>query len=75
LGYSKGANVFAELQVTPWVHGGVSIGWDGIGVKVGIDVGDTAYDFEIKAGWGLIPILVTGAMPAGGGQLASAQAG
>ena len=54
VGASTEMNIFVGAQVTPWVHGSVSLGLDGIGLIVGFDVGDTSYDFEIKGGWGLI---------------------
>ena len=64
-------NVFAELQLTPWVHGGVSIGIDGIGIVAGWDDArtNTAYDLEAKAGWGLFAIACgLYSVPSGGGQ-------
>jgi len=56
-GYSREGNVFVGLQVTPWFHGSVSVGLEGVGVSVGYDDDNTAYDIEVKAGWGLIPVL------------------
>ena len=58
IGVSSEINVFVSAQVTPWIHGEVSVGLDGIGAVVGFDVGDTSYDFEINGGWGLIAIFV-----------------
>ena len=58
VGVSSEINAFVSAQVTPWVHGEVSFGLDGIGAVVGFDAGDTSYDFEINGGWGLIAIFV-----------------
>ncbi|WP_249284559.1 RHS repeat domain-containing protein [Luoshenia tenuis] len=71
VGASPEGNVFAELQLTPWVHGGVSIGIDGIGIVAGWDDArtNTAYDLEAKAGWGLFAIACgLYSVPSGGGQ-------
>ena len=74
VGVSTELNAFVDVQVTPWVHAEVSLGLDGIGAVIGFDIGDTAYDFELKGGWGLIAIFVTGTVPQGGGSPAPAPA-
>ena len=56
VGASSAANVYVTAQVTPWVHAEASVGFDGIGVKVGLDIENTSYDLEIKGGLGLILI-------------------
>ena len=65
LGASSNANIFANAQVTPWIHAKVSVGLDGVGGTVGLNIDNTSYDFEIKGGWGLIVIFATGMTPAG----------
>lgn len=67
VGVSSEKNAFVSAQVTPWIHGEVSFGLDGIGAVIGFDVGDTSYDFEIKGGWGLIAIFVAPQIAASGG--------
>ena len=57
VGVSSDLNVYGGVQLTPWVHTEVSIGFDGVGRVIGIDIGETAYDIEIKRGWGLIVVL------------------
>lgn len=58
IGASNEGNIYAQAQATPWIHAQVSLGVDGLGGVVGFDAGDTAYDFEVKAGLGLILIFV-----------------
>ena len=60
IGSSSEGNVFINAQVTPWVHGEVSIGYDGVGAVLGVDVGNTSYDFEVKGGWPLIVVFAMG---------------
>ena len=74
VGVNSEINTFVSDQVTPWAHGEVSFGLDGIGAVIGVDVGDTSYDFEINGGWGLIAILVAPQIVAFGGQPGSAPA-
>ena len=57
-GVSSSINLFANAQITPWVHFEASVGFDGVGVLIGIDVEDISYDFEIKGGWGLLIALL-----------------
>lgn len=58
VGVSSSTNLFANAQITPWVHFEASVGFDGVGVLIGIDVEDISYDFEIKGGWGLLIALL-----------------
>ena len=51
-------NLYANFQITPWLHGEMSIGTDGIGGSFGVDYKQTSYDFEIKGGWFLLAIFV-----------------
>ena len=57
-GVSSDINVYGTVQLTPLLHAEISIGFDGIGAVVGGDLNKTAYDFNIRAGWGLIVVLV-----------------
>jgi len=72
VGVSSEINAFVSAQVTPWVHGEVSAGIDGIGAVIGFDVGDTSFDFELKGGWGLIAIFIAPQLIASGGQPSTA---
>lgn len=63
---SSEKNAFASVQITPWIHGEVSLGLDGIGAVVGFDNDDTSYDFEINGGWGIIAIFAAPQILAGG---------
>ena len=54
VGGSSEGNVFVNSQITPWIHSEFSVGIDGVGGIVGIDIGYTTYDFELKFGWGSI---------------------
>ncbi len=54
IGASTEGNVFVNGQLGQAVHGGVSFGFDGIGLSAGFNIENTSYDFEIKAGWGTI---------------------
>ena len=58
VGASKDGNIFYEVQLSPYFHGGVSIGIDGFGYTYGIDVGNTAHDIEVKVGWGTVALIV-----------------
>lgn len=51
--------VAVGLQLTPWFHAGISLGTDGIGFNIGLNIGDTSYDLNIKIGWGLILAVAT----------------
>ena len=51
-------NLYANFQITPWFHGELSLGIDGIGVSLGVDYKQTSYDLEIKGGWLLLAIFV-----------------
>lgn len=66
IGVSSEKNAFASVQITPWIHGEVSLGLDGIGAVVGFDNDDTSYDFEINGGWGIIAIFAAPQILAGG---------
>lgn len=70
-GASSEGNVYAVLHITPWFHAEGSLGFDGVGVVIGFDVENTAYDLELKGGWG--PILIV-LMPGGIGHLQTAGA-
>ena len=67
-GVSSKINAVVSAQVTPWVHGDISVGLDGVGGSVGFDIGDTSYDFEIKGGWGLIALIIAPEMIVAAGQ-------
>ena len=59
-GFSDEGNVFVNAQLASVLHAEVSLGIDGVGGSIGVDVGKTSYDFEIKIGWGtlaLIPLI------------------
>ena len=58
IGCNSNVNLFVTVQVTPWIHGEVSIGLDGIGVILGFDNDSLSSDFEIFGGWGSIAIFV-----------------
>ena len=68
VGVSDEINAFIDVQVTPWVHGELSLGLDGIGLTLGFDADDTAFDFEVNGGWGLIAILYSPQILMSGGQ-------
>ena len=53
VGISGDFNVFAGAQITPWFHISASVGFDGVGVAIGLDYEDVSGDFEIKCGLGL----------------------
>ncbi|MBP3560407.1 MAG: RHS repeat-associated core domain-containing protein [Clostridia bacterium] len=62
VGYSDEGNVFSNTQILPFVHVGASLGIDGVGGLIGLDIGNTAIDLEGKVGWGtllLFPAVVT----------------
>lgn len=50
-------NLFANVQITPWVHTEVSIGLNGLGVVLRIDSKNVSYDLEVKGRWGLFALL------------------
>ena len=55
VGASAEGNVFTEFQLTPWLHGGSSVGVDGRGWTVGVYLGnDTTFNLELQAGVGSI---------------------
>ena len=58
IGCNSNVNLFVTVQGTPWIHGEVSIGLDGIGVILGFDNDSLSSDFEIFGGWGSIAIFV-----------------
>ena len=74
VGVSSEINAFVCAQVTPWIHGEVSLGFDGIGASFGIDLGDKSFDFEINGGIGLISIFVVPQVGLFDGQLRGAMA-
>ncbi len=49
-------NIFAGLNITPWLHANASLGLDGITLSLGVMVDDVSHDFSI--GIGLGPILI-----------------
>ncbi len=53
-GYSTEGHLYIDNQGTPWTHSSISLGLDGVGYTVGIIVGDTSYDLDIRIGWGSI---------------------
>lgn len=57
-GVRDDGNFFIGKQITPWYHDEISLGIDGIGVKLGFDIGDVSYDFEIYVGIGVALIFV-----------------
>ena len=52
IGVSSTVNVFANVQITPWIHGEISVGLDGVGITLGVIDDETTYDFEVKVGLG-----------------------
>ena len=54
VGGSSELHLFVDAQITPILHVGLTAGLDGLGGIVGVDIGNTAYDFEIKGGFGLL---------------------
>ena len=54
LGVNSNINGFVSIQLTPWLHGNLSIGLNSIGVIIGFDDDNISYDFEFYAGWGTI---------------------
>ena len=58
VGVSSKVNIFANVQLTPWVHTEISVGLDGIGAILGFTSDNVSQDFEIKGGLGLIAIIV-----------------
>ena len=56
-GGNSNYNAFVNLQITPWIHGTLSIGANGLGAIVGIDADNTSTDFELYVGWGTISFL------------------
>ncbi len=55
---SSNLDVFGGIQITPWIHGEVSIGANGIGAVLGVQQARNnmtlSGDIEITAGWGTI---------------------
>ena len=51
-------NAYIAVNVTPWVHGSLSFGLNGITLSLGINVGNTSHDFSI--GIGLAPVIIIG---------------
>lgn len=58
VGVSSKANIFADVQFTPWIHAEISVGLDGIGAVLGFTADNVSQDFEIKGGWGLVAIFI-----------------
>lgn len=54
VGISSDFNVFAGVQITPWFHISASVGFDGVGIAIGIDYEDVSADLEVKCGLGLV---------------------
>ncbi len=52
-GISGDFNVFAGAQITSWFHISGSVGFDGVGIAVGLGYEDVSADFEVKCGFGL----------------------
>ena len=75
IGVSSEINLFARAQVAPWIHAEISGGLDGVGVVLGLDMGDVSHDFEINAGWGLIAIFIAPQIVTSGGQPGGVPAG
>ena len=59
VGASTEGNFYGNIQLTPFIHGGASVGLDGVGINLGIDVNDTAYDLNLKCGWGILVVLLS----------------
>ena len=59
---SSNLDVFGGIQITPWVHGEVSTGANGIGAVLGVQQARNnmtrSGDIEITAGWGTILAVV-----------------
>ncbi|MBI9008805.1 MAG: hypothetical protein JEZ05_02130 [Tenericutes bacterium] len=51
------------VQITPWVHASGQIGLSGIGVSVGINIGNTAHDISVNVGWVTVGIFVIATLP------------
>lgn len=58
IGASNTGNMYAQVQVTKWVHVEVSVGLSGIGVLTAFDLDEWSNNFEIQAGWGAMLILI-----------------
>lgn len=50
----RDSNVGFNLQITPWVNVGASVGWSGIGFNIGFNSGNTTTTYGITVGWGTI---------------------
>lgn len=58
IGASNTGNMYAQAQVTKWVHVKVSVGLSGIGLLTAFDLDEWSNNFEIQAGWGAMLILI-----------------
>ena len=57
-------NAYVGAQVTPWIHGELTLGVDGVGAVIGVDIDKVSYDFEMKGGWGTIVVAGAAALGA-----------
>ena len=58
IGVSTSLNIYVFAEVIPGLHGEVSVGLDGIGLMVGTTSGEESSDLHVKAGWGLVVVIV-----------------
>ena len=58
-GVDSEINGFFNVQITPFVHGEISLGAGGIGFMVGIDSKDTSVDLEVDIGPTLIALFIS----------------
>ncbi len=59
VGYDDNYNLFYNVNITPYLHFGTSIGAQGFGFNGGIIINNTSYDFDIHVGWGTAAVIVT----------------
>jgi len=63
------------VQVTPWIHASGQIGLSGVGISIGINIGNTAHDISVNLGWGTIGIIAIASLPVPGARAVAATAG
>lgn len=59
IGYSSNLNIFAKRQISPYFHAQISIGADGVGAIIGLDLNEIAYDLEVQCGIGTVVGIAT----------------
>ena len=58
IGVSSSINIYVFAEVAPGLHGEVSVGLDGIGLMTGTTSDEQSSDLHVKAGWGLVFVIV-----------------